>query len=189
VDRVRQVADAFADEGYVALAADLYQGRTGANREANMALVQRARGDMDAVVANLDAAQRFLRARDDVSGGVGVMGWCFGGGIALSYALGGEQHEATAMFYGSLVEDPAELARLDHPIYGTFAEMDRGIPPEAVERFAAALDSLGIDNDIHVYDAVDHGFWLRVDEDRATREEPARDAWSRLKRFLGRVLG
>lgn len=189
VDRVRQVADAFADEGYVALAADLYQGRTGANRDENMALVQEARADMDAVIANLNAAQRFLRDRADVTGAVGVMGWCFGGGIALSYALGGERHDATAMFYGSLVEDPAELARLSHPIYGTFAEMDQGIPPEQVQRFAATLDSLGIDNDIHVYDAVNHGFWLWVDQDRENREAPARDAWSRLIRFLGRVLG
>lgn len=189
VDRVRQVADAFADEGYIALAADLYHGQTGANRDENMALVRETRGDMAAVITNLDAAQRFLRERSDVTGKVGVMGWCFGGGIALSYALGGAHHDATAIFYGSLIEDPAELARLDHPIYGTFAEMDRGIPPEQVERFAAALDSIGIENDIHVYDAVNHGFWLRVGQDRELREAPAQDAWSRLMRFLGRELG
>jgi carboxymethylenebutenolidase len=88
-----------------------------------------------------------------------------------------------------LVEDPAELARLEHPVYGTFAEMDQGIPPEQVERFAAALDSIGIDNDIHIYDAVNHGFWLRVDQDRTLREEPAQNAWERLLGFLGRVLG
>ena len=44
VDRVRQVADAFAEQGYVALAADLYQGRTGTNRDENMALVNETRG-------------------------------------------------------------------------------------------------------------------------------------------------
>jgi carboxymethylenebutenolidase len=189
VDRVRQVADAFAEQGYVALAADLYQGRIGANRDENMALVNETRGDMDRAIANLDRAQQLLRDRTDVTGKVGVMGWCFGGGIALSYALGGEHHDATAIFYGSLVEDPAVLAQLDHPVYGTFAEMDQGIPPEQVERFAAALDSIGIDNDIHIYDAVNHGFWLRVDQDQALREEPAQNAWERLLGFLGRVLG
>ena len=187
-DRVRQVADAFAEQGYVALAADLYHGQLGTNRDENMALMGAARGNMEAVISNLDAAQQLLRERDDVSGKVGVMGWCFGGGIALSYALGGEHHDATAIFYGSLVEDPAELARLDHPVYGTFAEMDGGIPPEQVERFAAALDSIGIDNDIHIYDAVNHGFWLRVDQDRELREEPALSAWQRLLRFLGQTL-
>jgi len=188
-DRVRQVADAFADEGYIALAADLFRGRTGNNAEENRALTGEARSNMGAVIANLDAAQGFLAARDDVTGKVGVMGWCFGGGIALSYGLGGQHHDATAIFYGSLVEDPAELAKLDHPVYGTFAENDGGIPPDQVERFAAALASIGIENDIHVYDEVNHGFWLRVEGDRETREAPAQDAWDRLRAFLGRTLG
>jgi carboxymethylenebutenolidase len=187
-DRVRQVADAFAAQGYIALAADLYQGRTGSNRDENMALMQEARGNMDAVVANLDAAQRFLRSRPDVSGKIGVMGWCFGGGMALSYGLGGEHHHATAIFYGSLVEDPEVLRALTRPVYGTFAENDRGIPVDQVERFAAALDSLGVENDIHIYDHVSHGFWLRVDDDPETRREPAQHAWDRLLVFLSATL-
>jgi len=116
------------------------------------------------------------------------MGWCFGGGVALSYALGGEHHDATAMFYGSLVTDPVELKKLDHPLYGTFAGQDRGIPPEQVRQFKATLDSLGVQNDVHIYHPVGHGFWLYVDQDPATRAAPARDAWSRLLRFLGSVL-
>jgi carboxymethylenebutenolidase len=188
VDRVRQVADAFAAQGYVTLAADLYQGRTGSNQQENMKLVQETRDHMPAVIANLNAAQQYLRKRQDVSGKVGVMGWCFGGGIALSYGLGGDHHEATAMFYGSLVTDPAELAKLHHPLYGTFAGQDRGIPPEQVKQFKAALDAIGIDNDIHIYDPVGHGFWLYVDQDLATRQAPAQDAWTRLMAFLSRVL-
>jgi carboxymethylenebutenolidase len=189
VDRIRQVADAFSREGYVAFAADLHQGRTGSNREENMALVTEARENMDRVIANLNAAQQFLRERPDVAGKVGVLGWCFGGGIALSYGLGGEHHNATAIFYGSLVEDPEVLRSMDHPVYGTFAANDRGIPPEQVERFASALDEIGIDNDIHIYDHVNHGFWLYVDADPETNEEPARNAWQRLKSFLERTLG
>jgi len=188
VDRVRQVADAFAAQGYVTLAADLYQGRTGSNPQENMKLVQETRGKMPAVIANLNAAQQFLRQRKDVSGKVGVMGWCFGGGIALSYGLGGDHHDATAMFYGSLVMDPAELQKLNHPLYGTFAGQDQGIPPDQVKKFKAALDSIGITNDIHIYDPVGHGFWLYVDQDPATRQEPAQDAWRRLMAFLTTVL-
>ncbi len=188
VDRVRQVADAFAAHGYVALAADLYHGRTGSSPEENRRLATETRSNMAAVIANLDAAQRFLRARPDVTGKVGVMGWCFGGGVALSYALGGARHDATAMFYGSLITDPAELRRLSHPIYGTFAGQDQGIPPDQVKRFAAVLDSLGISNDIHIYDGVGHGFWLYVDQDPAARQQPAQDAWDRLMRFFARVL-
>lgn len=188
VDRVRQMADAMAAEGYVALAADLYQGRTGSSREENRALTREVRSEMDRVIRNLDHAVDFLRDRQDVTGRVAAMGWCFGGGIALSYGLGGQNHEGTAIFYGSLVDDPERLATLDHPVYGTFGELDTGIPPEEVERFVEALREAGVENDVHVYENVGHGFWLRVDEDPETRRAPALDAWRRLKAYLGEVL-
>jgi carboxymethylenebutenolidase len=189
VDRVRQVADALADEGYVALAADLYAGRTGSDRAENVALMREAQADPELIIANLNAAVAYLRNRSDVTGKVAAMGWCFGGGVALSFALGGENHDGTAIFYGRLVEDPDVLASIDHPVYGTFAELDSGIPPEQVERFAEALRSAGVENDIHVYDDVNHGFWLWVDRDPETAAGPAAHAWSRLKAYLARVLG
>jgi len=182
------VADALADEGYVALAADLYSGRTGSNREENMALVTAARAAPERLISNLDAAAAFLRARSDVTGRIATIGWCFGGGVALSYALGGDHHEGTAIFYGQLVTDPATLAALDHPIYGTFAAEDEGIPPAEVERFVTALRGAGVDNDVHVYDAVDHGFWLYVERDLADARVPAADAWARLRAYLRRTL-
>lgn len=189
VDRVRQVADDFAAEGYVTLAADLFQGRTGSNPEENMALVQESMGDMPRVVENLNAAVSYLRSRPDVTGRVGAMGWCFGGGIALSFGLDGADHEATAIFYGRLVDDPEVLRDMDHEVYGTFARLDSGPAPEQVAAFEAAMDAVGLEHDLHIYDAVDHGFWLRVDEDPETRSEPALDAWTRLKAYLGRTLG
>ena len=140
------------------------------------------------MIANLDAAVGFLRSRFDATGKVAAMGWCFGGGVALSFALGGENHDGTAIFYGSLVEDPEILRSITHEVYGTFAALDRGIPPDQVNRFEAALRAIGIDNDIHIYDDVNHGFWLRVDGNPELREAPALDAWQRLKAYLQRVL-
>jgi len=188
VDRVRQVADDFAAEGYVTLAADLYHGRTGSNPEENRALVGEVQSDPQTMVANLNAAATYLKSRPDVTGRVGAMGWCFGGGVALSFGLDGEHHDATAIFYGRLVDDPAVLKRMDHEVYGTFARLDRGIPPEAVQRFEEALRAAGIPNDLHIYDDVNHGFWLRVDGKPETRTAPALDAWRRLKAYLQRTL-
>ncbi len=92
------------------------------------------------------------------------------------------------MFYGRLLMDPAVLARMRHPLYGSFAAQDQGIPPDSVRRFVEALRAAGIRNDVHVYDDVGHGFWLWVDQDPAHRTAPALDAWVRLKRYLGEVL-
>ncbi len=188
-DRVRQLADDFADEGYVTLAADLFQGRTGSNRDENMALVQEAQADQAGMIANLNAAVAYLKGRPDVTGRVGAMGWCFGGGVALSFGLDGDNHDATAIFYGRLVDDPEVVARLDHEVYGTFAALDQGPSPESVAAFEAALQAAGVENDLHIYDDVNHGFWLRVDGDPEVRTGPAADAWERLKAYLGRTIG
>ena len=187
-DRVRQVADALAAEGYVALAADLFQGRTGSNPDENRALTREARANMDQVVTNLNVSAAYLRDRVDTSGKVGVMGWCFGGGIALSYGLDGDTHEGTAMFYVQLVQDPEILQRITHEVYGTFAAEDAGIPPQDVELFVEALRTANIENDVHIYDEVNHGFWLFVDQEPDTRTEPALNAWQRLKSYLSRTL-
>ncbi|MCY3612619.1 MAG: dienelactone hydrolase family protein [Gemmatimonadetes bacterium] len=188
-DRVRQLADDFADEGYVTLAADLFRGRTGANRDENMALVREAQADPEAMIANLDAAVAYLRGRQDVTGRVGAMGWCFGGGVALSFGLDGVNHEATAIFYGRLVDDPEVVARLGHEVYGTFAALDNGPSPESVAAFENALRAAGVEHDLHIYDDVNHGFWLRVDGDADLRAAPAADAWERLKAYLQRTIG
>lgn len=188
-DRVRHLADDFADEGYVTLAADLFRGRTGANRDENMALVREAQADPAAMITNLNAAVAYLKGRPDVTGRVGAMGWCFGGGVALSFGLDGVNHEATAIFYGRLVDDPEVVARLDHEVYGTFAALDSGPSPESVAAFRSALRAAGVEHDLHIYDDVNHGFWLRVDGDPEVRAAPAADAWERLKAYLERTLG
>lgn len=187
-DRTRHMADDMAEQGYIALAVDLYGGRTGANPDENRALMQAAMADQQKIIDNLDAAARFIRARSDATGRIATIGWCMGGGIALSYAIGGENHDGTAIFYGRLVTDPAVLRAIDHPIYGTFAVKDQGIPPAEVERFVAALRTVGIDNDVHIYDDVDHGFWLWVDQDPEIRAAPALDAWERLVDYLDETI-
>jgi carboxymethylenebutenolidase len=188
VDRVRQVADALAAEGYVVLAADMYSARTGTNRDENMALVQETLADPQRLVRNLDAAATYLKSRKDVSGKVATIGWCYGGGVALSYALGSQNHEGTAIFYGRLLDDPERLKHIHHEIYGTFAGLDQGPSPEQVDRFVAALRQAGVPNDVHVYDDVQHGFWLYVDRDPEKNLAPALDAWQRLKAYLARTL-
>jgi carboxymethylenebutenolidase len=188
VDRVRQVADALADEGYVALAADLYSGEVGTSRDENMVLVRRTQADPETFISNLDSAVQYLRNRNDVTGKVGTVGWCFGGGMALSYGLGGTNHDATAIFYGSLVTDPEELRSLTHEVYGTFAALDSGIPIDQVNTFIESLRTVGVSNDIHIYDDVNHGFWLRVEGDPDARTTPAADAWRRLKDYFDRTL-
>lgn len=189
VDRIRQTADAFAEHGYIALAADLYGGRTGSNREENISLMREARSNEQRMVDNLDAAVDWLEANTPTTGRIATVGWCFGGGVALSYALGGQHHEGTAVFYGSLIDDPERMRHVHHEIYGTFAAEDTGIPVDEVEAFVTAMRAAGIDNDVHIYDAVDHGFWLYTERDPRDARPAAAHAWERLRAYLDRTIG
>ena len=185
--RIRETADAFAAEGYAALAADLYQGRMGQSRSENLALVRETQSDPELIIDNLNAAVTALKARSSAEK-IATVGWCFGGGVALSYALGGETHEGTAIFYGRLVTDPDSLRAITHEVYGTFAGLDRGPSVSDVNAFVGAMRQAGIENDVHIYDDVNHGFWLHVDRDPDRRLAPAADAWQRLKHYLHRSL-
>jgi carboxymethylenebutenolidase len=187
-DRVRQLADDFAEQGYIALAVDLYSGRTGANPDENRALMESTMSDQQRLIDNLNAAAHYVRSLDAANGSLATIGWCMGGGVALSYAIGGENHDGTAIFYGRLVNDPEQLRRVRHPIHGTFAAKDQGIPPADVQAFVTALRNIGIPNDVHIYDDVDHGFWLWVDQEPDVRAAPALDAWERLIEYLDENL-
>lgn len=187
--RIKEMADALADEGYVVLAADMYSGKTGSNSTENRALMQESLSDPEYIIRNLNAAANYLRSRDDVFGDkIGTMGWCYGGGVVLSYGIGGEHHEATAIFYGSLIDDPEKLKHIGHEVLGIFGEKDGGIPPSDVRKFEKALRTAGIENEIHIYDDVGHGFFLWIDK-RPEGKVAATDAWTRLKDYLNRTLG
>ena len=82
-----------------------------------------------------------------------------------------------------------EIPRLvRHPIYGTFAAKDQGIPPAEVAQFVTTMRNIGITHDVHIYDDVDHGFWLWVDQEPEVRAAPALDAWERLVEYLDETL-
>ena len=188
-ERSKQMADALANEGYVVLAADMYSGKVGNTNAENRALMSETLANPDKIVRNLDAAAKLLRSRHDVyADKIGTMGWCYGGGVVLTYAIGGENHEATAIFYGSLIDDPEKLMRIGHDVLGIFGENDGGIPPSDVRKFEKALKKAGIPNEIHIYDDVGHGFFLWIDK-RPDGKVAAKDAWKQLKNFLSRTLG
>ena len=52
----------------------------------------------------------------------------------------------------------------------------------------SALRAAGVENDVHIYDEVNHGFWLRIDGNLELRTAPGLDAWQRLRGYLRRTL-
>lgn len=186
-DNVRMMTRRLAGEGYVALAVDLYRGRTGDTPDAARALMGEAMASPDAGVANLRAGFTFLREAQHAPK-LGVVGWCFGGGWSLQAALAlPERVDAAVMYYGRVVTDPARLGALRAPLLGLFGADDRGIPVADVRQMESALRGLGRDVTIQVYEGAGHAFANPSGE--GYRAAAADDAWRRTTTFFAQHLG
>jgi carboxymethylenebutenolidase len=185
-EHIKMMADTLAKEGYVVLAVDLFNGQVASNQEDAGQLSGAVRENPAEAIENLRAAVRYLASLDNVNASqISSLGWCFGGQQSLQLALNTEPKyplSSTVIYYGRLVSDPDELSKIKWPVLGIFGDQDDSIPVENVTNFESALDSLGIPNEIYVYEGVGHAF-ANPSRDSYAPEQTA-DAWNKTLSFL-----
>ncbi len=185
-DWVKDQAGKLADQGYVALAVDLYRGKVADNPDLAHELMRGL--PEDRATRDLKAAYAFLAARPDVKKDrIGAIGWCMGGGYALAAALAEPGLAADVINYGRLVTDPDELKKIHAPILGLFGGQDRGITPDDVKKFQAAMEKEGKKIDVKIYPDAGHAF-ENPNNKQGYRPEDAADAWQRTVAFLAANL-
>ena len=180
-DNIREEADGFAENGYAALAVDLYEGTVADSPDAARAAMRKV--EPESALANLDAAVTYLQSHPFVSRDrVGSIGWCFGGAQSLNLAIHNPNLAAAVIYYGRLKTDPEILKTIACPILGQFGELDRGIPVARVREFEKGLKKANVSHEIHVYGKADHAFANPT----GTRYNAAaaKKAWSRTEKFL-----
>ncbi len=185
-DWVKEQASKFADQGYVALAVDLYRGKVADNSDMAHEL---ARGlPEDRAKRDLRAAFDYLAAQPNVKKDrIGSVGWCMGGGYSLDVALLEPTLAATVINYGHLATDPAELKKINAAILGSFGGQDRGITPDDVKKFQQALTQLGKKSDLKIYPDAGHAF-ENPNNKQGYRADDTADAWKRTIDFLASTL-
>lgn len=184
---IKDVADRFAAEGYVALAPDLYHGVVVDEPDEARKLMMEL--DHDRVVAEIESAGKFLLGRDDVTGdGVGIIGFCMGGGLVLKVASQKDLLSAAVVFYGRNPDPIEQVSGIECPLLGIYGEEDQGIPPSEVERLREALQAAGkTDFDLHIYPGAGHAFFN--DQRKAYDPEASKDAWAKVQALFGKYLG
>jgi carboxymethylenebutenolidase len=186
----------FANHGYVAISPDLYC-REGHGTPDDIAAKVRADGGVpDArVVADCDAAMRWLKSLPTSNGKVGIIGTCSGGRHAVLVASRVQGFAAVVDLWGGRVVAPKEdltekqpVAPVDYtkdlntPLLGIFGNEDQSPTPEAVNQHEEALKQHGKDYEFHRYDGAGHGFFYH---DRpAYRPQQAMDGWSKVFAFF-----
>ncbi len=184
VPHIKDVTERFAREGFVALAPDLYHGQPASEpdeaRKKAMAL------DRHRAVAEILAAAKHLAGMQTVAPKkIGVVGWCMGGGLALSTAVNDGDIGAAVAFYGRPL-DPNDTAKLHVPVLGMYGENDHGIPPDAVRAFDEELKKHNVPHEIHLYPHAGHAFFNDTRE--SYNPEAARDAWTRTLDWFRKYL-
>jgi carboxymethylenebutenolidase len=181
-DNIKDMARELAGQGYQVLAVDLYHGNVAATSDEARELVGSL--NQPEAVQNLTAAVAYLRSQNAVR--VASLGWCFGGGQSMQLALAGVDLDATVIYYGNLVTDPAALQEIDWPVLGVFGAEDSSIPVETVRTFEETLDSLNVPHETYIYPGVGHAFANPSGANYAPEETV--DAWEKTLRFLEDAL-
>jgi carboxymethylenebutenolidase len=180
---VRTAAERLAKEGFVALAPDLLSRRGGTPASADSARRLIASLSRDTITRDLDAGFAYLKNLRSVRPtSIGVIGFCWGGGVAFPYAVHNRSLAAFVVCYGP-TPNRSEVDFMQVPGYGVYADKDVRVN-QGLQDLAVYIEQYHLDYKFTIYAGVGHGF-LR------TREDPkmAEAAWVDIMRFLRKRLG
>lgn len=190
VPHIEDVAERFAAAGFVTLAPDLFHGvQTSEPDEAGKLMMGMA---MDTAAKDIAGAASYLAGRDDTTGpGVGTVGFCMGGSLALWSATLSEQVVAAVGFY------PAVPWERMSPTWSNYAgkaalihcsEADGTSAAEGIQQAVQAIEGAGGSVEVHDYPGTDHAFF-NDQRPEVYAEEASRAAWDRTISMLRTRLG
>jgi carboxymethylenebutenolidase len=182
VDHIKDLCDRFADEGFVALAPDLYHGKSTKSPDEAGKLMMAMR--VDEAERDLSAAAQYLSTLDSTtSKKVGVVGFCMGGALALYAATKNQQVGACVVFYGGHPKVKPDLPNLHAPVLGLYGEKDASVTPAVAHELERQVKALGKQIDVVIYPGAGHAFFNDM-RPEVYNAEAAADAWRRTIAFL-----
>ncbi|MDA0271464.1 MAG: dienelactone hydrolase family protein [Chloroflexi bacterium] len=183
-DDIKEIADRYAKEGYLAFAPDLYHGTIATEPDEARKLVMSFERDLAA--REVDAAIAWLKVARG-AGKVGCVGYCMGGGLSLAAALRPTSNvDAVHVYYGGGMPAAEQIATIRVPVAGSYGSADAGIPAEQVNMLRDTLTKSGVSNDITMYEGAQHAFFN--DTRPAYDQAAAEDSWKKSLAWFGKYL-
>ena len=180
VPHIKDVADRFAAEGFVALAPDMYNGN--ATTHPDEAARQMMALNIATTGTNLKGAAAFLKTKSSTAK-IGSVGFCMGGQLALFAATLNPDFGACVDFYGVHPNVKPDFAKLNCPVLGLFGDTDGHVTPAVAKALDAAIKAAGGRSEIHIYPGTGHAFFNDT-RPEAYDKAAAADAWVRTLAFL-----
>jgi carboxymethylenebutenolidase len=186
-DHIRSVCDRLAAEGFYALAPDLYGGETTTQpSEAEQKMMALS---MDQVEPQMCGAADHLAAQPGCQGdGVGALGFCLGGGLAVWAAATCPNVTAAVSYYYVMPHGKPDFSAIAGPVLGHFGTADEFVKHDEAKALESELRSAGVDVAFHYYEGAGHAFFNETD--RLGTHDPAAAAasWERTVSFLRGAL-
>jgi carboxymethylenebutenolidase len=184
-EHIRDIARRLALAGFMAMAVDFLSplGGTPADEEKARSMF----GSLDAAqtTANAVAAVAYLGGREDCTGAVGAVGFCWGGGLINQLAVTSPSLKAAVAYYGRQ-PDAADVPKIKAALLLHYAGLDKRINA-GIDAYRQALEASGKDFTIYIYDGANHAF--NNDTSAARYNKQAADlAWQRTVDFLHQKL-
>ncbi|MGH2885510.1 MAG: dienelactone hydrolase family protein, partial [Solirubrobacteraceae bacterium] len=202
-ENIKDIANRFAQLGYMTLAVDLYTRYGGPPPMDDLQkLMERlfSMSDADAL-GDLEGAADFLRARPDTTGKLGCIGFCMGGRYTLLFAGASDRLDAAVDCWGGFIQTatpdqlstderptpPLELAgKLSCPLLAAVGAEDQNPSPELGEQLRGRAGASGQPVQVDIYDGAGHAFF--ADYRPSYRAGPAAQLWERVVPFLAQHL-
>jgi carboxymethylenebutenolidase len=140
--------------------------------------------NIDRAEKDLRGAIQFVLTQEETAGKkVGTVGFCMGGQLSLYAACANADVGACVNFYGIHPNVHPNIAGLQAPVLGFFAEKDGSVTPDAARKLEARLKGAAKQVEFHIYPGVSHAFF---NDTRAEvyNERYAKESWQRLLEFF-----
>jgi carboxymethylenebutenolidase len=187
-DHIRSVVDRFASEGFLALAPDLYHGET--TDQPDEAQQKMMAMNMDQAEKEMRGAIDYLSEHEAYDGsGIGSVGFCLGGGLAVWAATVNPKVDAVVTFYYVMPHGKPDFSKINAPVLGHFGTNDDFVPVDDAKALEKELNDAGADAKFELYEGAGHAFFNDTDRLGTYDEGNANEAWGKTVDFFKRHLG
>ena len=183
-ENIEDIARRFANEGYVALAVDLFAGRNHAVCMVRFIIGAVFNSLNNSAIHDLQASLTYLSRQPGVAESrLGAVGYCMGGGFAIAWACTDNRLKAIAPYYGMNPRPLKAVARLC-PVVGSYPGDDFTAP--GGRKLDVELERYQVPHDIKIYPGAKHSFFNETSSHY--HEAAAQDSWERVLAFFGEHL-